>query len=188
MKRLLTLAAIAAAATLAGSSSFGQTPPPAPPTQQAQPDRAAWRHRVCTEHYARTVGRVAYLEAKLELTPDQQPLWAKWRDAVNAGAAPVRDACSQSPSQSGERPNVVERQAYIGRVVMARAQALQNAQPALAALYEALHPEQREILDRPPGGHHGWHHGPHGGPQGRGPQGQGPQQRGPGGMGGGDRR
>lgn len=182
MKRLLTLAAIVAAATLAGSSSFGQTAPPSPPTQQAQPDRAAWRHRVCTEHYARTIGRVAYLEAKLELTPDQQALWAKWRDAVTAGAAPVRDACSQSPSQSGERPNIVERQAYIGRIVMARAQALQNAQPALAALYQALSPEQREILDRPPG-HHGWRHGPH-----RGPEQHGPEQHGPGGRDGGDRR
>ena len=32
-----------------------------------------------------------------------------------------------------------------------RAQALQTAQPALEALYQALRPEQREVLDRPMG-------------------------------------
>jgi hypothetical protein len=47
-----------------------------------------------------------------------------------------------------------------------RAQALQTTQPALEALYQALSPERREVLDRPIGGHrhhhdHDWRRGKH---------------------------
>jgi len=53
---------------------------------------------------------------------------------------------------------IVERQAHFGRITAARAQALQTAQPALEALYQALSAEQREVLDRPIISGHRHHH------------------------------
>ena len=87
------------------------------------------------------------------MTADQHPLWDKLRDAVISGADQQRALCRQSPFRSGAHPTIVERQAYFGQITAARAQALQTAQPALQALYQALSPEQREVLDRPISGH-----------------------------------
>ena len=93
------------------------------------------------------------------MTADQHPLWEKLRDAVISGADQQRALCRQSPFRSGAHPTIVERQAYFGQITAARAQALQTAQPALEALYQALSPEQREVLDRPMSGHRHHHDG-----------------------------
>jgi hypothetical protein len=154
---------IAASFVVALSTSplaFAQTAPSDSPAQgqpQAEPQGADWHQRACTERYARIAGRLAYLEAKLELTADQNPLWDKWRDAVISGAEQQRALCRQSPFRPGAHPIIVERQAYVGRITGARAQALQTAQPALEALYQALSPQQRGVLDRPMSGHRHGH-------------------------------
>jgi len=53
---------------------------------------------------------------------------------------------------------IVERQARFGEIAAARAQTLQTAQPTLEALYQALSPEQKAVLDHPMNGEgrHGW--------------------------------
>jgi hypothetical protein len=149
------------AAVSASPLAFAQTASSSPPAQaqpQAESQRADWHQRACAERYARMAGRLAYLEARLELTADQRPLWDKWRDAVTSGADQQRALCRQSPFGLGAHSTIVERQAHFGKIAAARAQALQTAQPALEALYKALNPEQREVLDRP--GREGWrHHG-----------------------------
>jgi hypothetical protein len=146
------------AALFALPLAFAQTAPSTPPTQ-AEPQRAAWHERACTERYARMAGRLAYLEARLELTADEHPLWDKWRDAVVSGADQQRALCRQGPLGPGAHSTIVERQAHFGKIAAARAQTLQTAQPALEALYKALSPEQREVLDHPrreDWRHHGW--------------------------------
>jgi hypothetical protein len=63
-------------------------------------------------------------------------------------------------------------------MMQAEAERLQAVRPSLAALYEALTPEQRQILDRPMGqgmrggrgGHGGGHGGDHGGRGDHGPE------------------
>ena len=47
---------------------------------------------------------------------------------------------------------IVERQARFGEIAAARAQTLQTAQPTLEALYQALSPEQKAVLDHPMNG------------------------------------
>src|SRR5438552_18625388 len=146
MSRTL-LAASLAASLLTPALSLAQTLPPGPPAQgqaRAQPPGAGWHQFDCTEGYACLAGRLAYLQAKLELTTDQRALWDKWRDAVTSGADQRRALCRQSPLQPGAQPTIVERQARIGRMMAIRAQALQTAQPALEALYQTLSPEQRQ--------------------------------------------
>src|SRR6266851_10241120 len=153
--------------------AFAQTAPSVAPAQaqpQAEPQASDWHQRGCTERYARLAGRLAYLEVRLELTADQHPLWNKWREAVVSGADQQRAFCRQSPFRPGAHTTIVERQAHFGRITAARAQSIQTAQPALEALYQALSPEQREVLDRPIGGHrhhhdhahdHDWRRGEH---------------------------
>jgi hypothetical protein len=161
MLRPLIAASFVAALSIS-PLAFAQTAPSSPPVQaqpQAEPHGADWHQQACTERYARIAGRLAYLEAKLELTADQRPLWDTWRDAVISGADQQRTLCRQSPFRSGEHATIVDRQAYFGRITAARAQALQTAQPALEALYQALDPEQREVLDRPMSGHRHRHDG-----------------------------
>jgi hypothetical protein len=141
--------------------AFAQTASSASPAQahQAESQGNEQHQRFCTERYARTAGRLAYLEAKLELTAEQRPLWEKWRDAAISGADQQRALCRQSPFGSDTRPTIVQRYAHFGQMTAARAQSLQTAQPALEALYQTLSPEQRDVLDRPVREHgHGHHH------------------------------
>jgi hypothetical protein len=166
LRNLIAASFVAALST--SPLAFAQNAPSGAPAQ-ARPQREALgadeHQQVCTERYAHIVARLAYLEARLELTAEQHPLWDRWRDAVISGADQHRALCRQSPFRSGGHTTIVERQAYFGQITAARAQALQKAQPPLEALYQALNPEQREVLDRPMIGHR-HHHGrddwPHG--------------------------
>ena len=86
----LSIAAVAGVALVTAAAAFAQTsggtgPAPAP-KQSEQYDSATRVRSLCIEHFARSAGRLAYLEAKLELNAEQQPLWDKWRQAVAAGA------------------------------------------------------------------------------------------------------
>ncbi len=150
LRNLIAASFVAALST--SPLAFAQTAPPGA-LVQARPQREAQGadeyQQACAERYAHIVARLAYLEARLELTADQRPLWDKWRDALISGADQQRALCRQSPFRSGAHPTIVERQAYFGQITAARARALQTAQPALEAVYQALNPEQREVLDRP---------------------------------------
>jgi hypothetical protein len=123
------------------------------------------QHRLhfCSERAARLAGRLAYLEVMLDLTTDQRTLWDKWRDAAMDGAMKVRAACAEAPG-----PTAVDRAAHLQKVLATMASSMEAVQPALAALYQSLNDDQRQILDR---GlmhrhhHHGRHdHGTAGGP------------------------
>jgi len=141
--------------------AFAQTASSIPPAQaprQTESQGNEQHQRFCTERYARTAGRLAYLEARLELTAEQRPLWEKWHDAAISGADQQRALCRQSPFGSDTRPTIVQRYAHFGQMTAARAQSLQTAQPALEALYQALSPEQRGVLDRPAREHGHEHH------------------------------
>jgi hypothetical protein len=160
LRNLIAASFVAALST--SPLAFAQTAPPGAPVQARPPAErqgADGHQRACTERYAYIVGRLAYLEARLELTADQHPLWGKWRDAVISGADQQRALCRQSPFRPGAHATIVERQAYFGQITAARAQALQTAQPPLEALYQALNPEQREALDRPMSEHGHRHDG-----------------------------
>jgi hypothetical protein len=39
----------------------------------------------CLDHVAHLAGLVAYMEVRLDLTPEQRPLWDKLKDAAEAG-------------------------------------------------------------------------------------------------------
>jgi len=135
-----------------------------------------WHKQMCTDHYARNVGRVAYVGAKLSLTDSQRPLFDGWKKAVLDSAKSRESECLARQPDMGEHRghSVLERQARMQQRLQERLSELTAEQPSLKALYDSLSPEQKQVFDRPgPMGHgehgahgHGdWHrHGPQGGP------------------------
>ena len=110
-------------------------------------DLAAHMKRMCEDHYAREVGRMAYLETRLKLTSAEQPLFARWKE-VTLDIAKRRSAdCSQRVNQRDNRePNLVERMGREEDMLKRRIADLDSERPALSALYNALTPDQREEL------------------------------------------
>lgn len=141
------------------------------PTESAKPDWQGHReqHRwagdrrhghACSERAARLAGRLAYLEVKLDLTGDQRPLWDKWRQAAIDGAMKVRAVCMEKPAATDARPTVVDRAVHMQKVLGTMASAMEAAQPALAAVYQSLNQEQRDIFERAMRPRHPHHGGP----------------------------
>src|SRR5215469_1066416 len=71
------------------------------------PDFAARHAEMCKDLYAREVGRTAYLEARLQLTPAQQPLFETWKNVVLANAGERSKTCA-SMTPPAQPPSIVE--------------------------------------------------------------------------------
>jgi hypothetical protein len=154
--RLLALALVAALVGAGGviQASADESTPAA--GWHHKFDRAARAKDFCLEHFARSAGRLAYVEAKLRLTADQQPLWDKWQQAVAAGAQQERDDCLASLPGDGARLTALDRDDRLQKMLSIKVDSLKAARPALTALYDSLTPDQRAIFDHPrPMGHHG---------------------------------
>ena len=129
-------------------------------------DMAAWHARMCTEHYARRVGMIAYLGAKLDLNDSQRPLFESWKSSVLGSAKDGESACLAHAPDMAHPPTLMDREARMHAMLEARLAAMDAQKPALEALYQSLTPEQRMALDHM--GHHGggmdgraghgWHH------------------------------
>ena len=104
--------------------------------QERCEDRLAWR-----------VAMRAYVGAKLNLTPEQQPLWDKVQSIAQTGEQKERQVCSNPRPR--EQETMLERLDRMQAFLSARLEALQAAKPAVQALYQTLTPEQRAIFDRP---------------------------------------
>jgi hypothetical protein len=100
------------------------------------------------DHVAHLAGLVAYIEVRLDLTPEQRPLSDKLKDSAQAGIEKHRQVCD-SVFAEDHPPTVLDRQARAEQFLAAQLALLQSTRPALEALYKALGPEQRALLDRP---------------------------------------
>jgi LTXXQ motif family protein len=104
----------------------------------------------CDERLARRAGRIAYTAAKLNLTPEQRPLWDKLQGLMQAAGDQQRQLCA-SLKPAGERgqETILDRVTRREQFLSARLQAIQQTRPALEQLYQALTPEQKAIIDHP---------------------------------------
>ena len=113
----------------------------------SQAEIAAGMKRLCEDHYAREVGRMAYLETRLNLSQAEQPLFARWKDIKLAIAKHRAADCGQQASRPDHGPlTPVD---YMGReqdFLKKRLADLDAERPALASLYKVLTPLQREAL------------------------------------------
>ena len=101
----------------------------------------------CTERLAWRAAMRAYAEAKLDLTAEQRPLWDRVQSAAQAEEQRERQLCaSRKPDAETTLPERMDR---MQQFLSLRLEALQSAKPAVQALYQALTPEQRTILDHP---------------------------------------
>jgi hypothetical protein len=120
-------------------------------------DMTARHKQRCEDRYARDVGRMAYLEARLGLTGPQQSLFSAWKavklDIAKRGA----DACAQRPMDQAQRDtSPVDRMARMEDRLKKRIADLDAERPAFAALYNGLSADQRKALTPH---HHGMHRG-----------------------------
>jgi hypothetical protein len=104
--------------------------------QERCADRLAWR-----------AARRAYVEAKLSLTAQQQPLWDKAQSAAQTEEQKERQLCASL--KPGAEPTMLDRMDRMQQFLSARLEGLQAAKPAVQALYQALTPEQQAIFNRP---------------------------------------
>jgi len=133
-----------------GAMLAENTPAPSPDRNMRMPssaEMAAEFKQMCEDRYAREAGRLAYLEARLNLTQSEQPLFARWK-GVKLDVAKKRAAdCGQNVSRLDRRAATpVERMSREQDMLKKRLADLDAERPALAALYDALTPKQREAF------------------------------------------
>jgi hypothetical protein len=117
--------------------------------------RGRWHHTMsnrdpkewCEDRLAWRAARRAYAEAKLNLTAEQRPLWDKVQSAAQAEEQKERQLCSAI--KPGGDSTLLDRLDRMQRFLSTRLEGLQSAKPAVQALYQALTPEQRAIIDHP---------------------------------------
>lgn len=101
----------------------------------------------CIDRLARRAARRAYVETKLDLTAQQRPLWDKLQTIAQGEVQRERALCQQL--KPGQQTTIIDRMNRAQEFLSVRLDALQSAKPALQALYQALTPDQRAIMDRP---------------------------------------
>src|SRR6266850_2345814 len=99
----------------------------------------------CTERLAMRAAMRAYAEAKLNLTAEQRPLWDKVQSAAQAEEQKERQLCTGL--KAGAELTLLDRMDRMQQFLSTRLEGLQSAKPSVQALYQALTPEQRTILD-----------------------------------------
>jgi hypothetical protein len=165
---MIAVAAVAMPAVLAWSQN---APPPAGTAPGAVGDHGSqggpgregmrrgwgrWARDVspqqrCVDRLARRAGFVAAIGFKLNLTPDQKPLWDKVIAANEAADNAQRKLCDALPASKEDfgKLTLMDKIKHREQVLQARLQGLQQAEPAVQALYDKLTPDQKAIVDRP---------------------------------------
>ena len=101
----------------------------------------------CEERLAWRAAIRAYTEAKLDLTPEQRPLWDRAESIAQTEQQKERQLCAAL--KPGGDTTMLDRLDRMQQFLSTRLEALQAAKPAVQALYQALTPEQRAIFDHP---------------------------------------
>jgi hypothetical protein len=126
--------------------------------------RGGWRHRRmmmrwlhqsprqrCIDRMARHAGMIAYVVTKLDLTPQQRPLWNKVEAALNAAGERQRHLCNALPAsaQAWRQQTILDRLARRETFLSARLHDLQQIEPVLQQFYRSLTPAQQAIINHP---------------------------------------
>ena len=132
-------------------ADFETAAPPAEggASDMAMPPREGLKNH-CNDMVARETGQLAYLEAKLALTPAQAPLYARWK-AVKldlAGKHQSECATTIADRKPGAKPDLLDGIAMEEKLLKIRLADLEAERPSLTALYGALTPEQKAEFGR----------------------------------------
>ncbi len=159
-----SIAALVAVALVGATAAWAQTTTDAPKGPSGKPGEHTRMtpdpmraKNMCVDHYAREAGRLTYLEAKLDLTTAQKPLFAKWQQTVLGSAQRGRDTCvaTAAATKPDAKPTVLDRETRMEASMSAKLDAMKAQRPALEALYASLTADQQALVNRPM---HGEHH------------------------------
>lgn len=175
MKKSIVAGAAMVAVAVVAVPVIGWSDSPPPPTLPGAPspggpggDRMGgpghpWMHRgweswaqrspqqACIDRLARRAGFIAAIGFRLNLTSEQKPLWDKVVSVTQSAEDAQRKLCDALPANAQDRDKVtaLDRLHHQEQVLQTRLQALQQAEPAVQALYDKLTPQQKQILDHP---------------------------------------
>jgi hypothetical protein len=90
---------------------------------------------------------MAYLEARLQLSDAERPLFDRWKDVkLDSAKRHASDCNARIGTPDRDRANPVDRMGREEDMLKQRVTDLDVERPVFAALYAALTPEQRELL------------------------------------------
>jgi hypothetical protein len=112
------------------------------------PGMAERRGAMCGEIGARAAGRLAYLEARLDLSAAQAPLFERWKQVRLARAGRIQDKCETRRTTAAADRSPVARLARQEARLKQRLADIGAERPALDALYGHLTDEQKARFGR----------------------------------------
>lgn len=140
-----------AALAFAAPAALAQDAPPPPAQGSGGPghhfDKAGMhKHFVemCQDAYPKAVGKLAYLEAKLQLSDAQKPLFDRWRDAMLSVVKARTAKCGEMKHPTGGDP-VAHLKAQEERL-KTRLAAIEAQLPAFEAFAASLSDAQKHVL------------------------------------------
>ena len=142
-----------ASLTLMASAALAQDAQPAPAAPMAhhgqwmdKGDFAKHHAEMCTDRYARAVGKLAYLETKLALSNVQKPLFDHWKSVKLAGIKARTADCAnfKMPDKDASLADHLNRQTAM---LESRLAELKAQTPALEALAASLTQEQQATFE-----------------------------------------
>jgi hypothetical protein len=181
---------LACTALVGGGIALADAPPKPPDGamhRMSKEDMQRHRTEMCSNMYAFAAGRMAFVEAKLSLSPAQEGAFDKWKGVKLSEAKAHSAKCASMPMPDmAERGSPVEHMAHEEERLKMRLADLQTERPVLAAFYNTLNDTQKHELAMAGHGMRGgmmhgrMGHGPmgHDG-MGHGPMGHGPMEHGP---------
>ena len=158
---------LAAGLALCGPAAAGMLDDPvelaqaAPATPATPPAAAGHDHRarasmnpkaMCLDHLARRIGTRTYMKVKLELKPEQMAAWDAFAKAAEGADTRETARCNALPAELKERPTAIDRLTMQEGAMKARLERIEAVKPSMTALYNALSPEQKTVLDGPMSG------------------------------------
>jgi hypothetical protein len=114
------------------------------PAGLAAPSPAALFQKFCADEEALFKAKVAFIESKLRLRPDQQPSWTTFVSEAAAAGQSIRVVCKQS--QPGTEGDVVSDLDFHQRTLGAFLETHLGLTTAAKKLVGALTPEQQRVL------------------------------------------
>jgi hypothetical protein len=103
---------------------------------------------MCGRMTAHVEGRLAFLKAELEITPEQESLWTAYATAVRDNAKTMTGRCSSMMDKSKDKASLLERLDTNEQFMQSRIDGLHQTVAALKPLYAALSDEQKKVADQ----------------------------------------
>lgn len=138
---------------LAQAAPANPASPPSAATGHDHRARAAMNPKaMCLDRLARRIGNRTYMKVKLELKPEQMAAWDAFAKAAEGADTRETARCNALPAELKERPTAIDRLTMQEGAMKARLERIEAVKPSMTALYNALSPEQKTVLDGPMSG------------------------------------